>query len=56
MCIFSSPKDLKDKNIVNYYYFKCITREQKAKILCNNTNVGTDILEDLNGLLHNWSN
>lgn len=41
-----------------YKYFRCITREQKSKLLCSNTNVRVDILEDLvikhiNGLCDN---
>lgn len=47
MSVFSSPRDSKDKSKGYYNYFRCITREQKAKILCDNSNVRADILEDL---------
>ena len=46
MSIFGSRRS-KDKSNGFYHYFRCITREQKAKILCDNTNVRADILEDL---------
>lgn len=29
-----------------YKYFRCITKEQKSKLLCSNTNVRADLLED----------
>lgn len=47
MSVFSSPRDSKDKSKGYYNYFRCITREQKAKILCDNSNVRADILEEL---------
>ena len=47
MSVFSSPKDSSNKQKGYYHYFRCITREQKAKILCDNSNVRADILEDL---------
>ncbi|MCF6466392.1 recombinase family protein [Clostridium sp. Cult2] len=47
MSVFSSPKDSNDKSKGYYHYFRCITREQKAKVLCDNSNVRADILEDL---------
>ncbi|WP_352404468.1 recombinase family protein [Sporanaerobacter acetigenes] len=46
MSVFSSPKT-KGNSKVYYHYFRCLTREQKARILCDNTNVRADILEDL---------
>lgn len=46
MTVFSSNKT--NNNSKGYYhYFRCITREQKSKILCDNSNVRADILEDL---------
>ena len=47
MSVFSSPKDSSNKQKGYYHYFRCITREQKSKILCDNSNVRADILEDL---------
>lgn len=47
MSVFSSPRDSRNKSKGYYHYFRCITREQKAKILCDNTNVRADKLEDL---------
>lgn len=47
MSVFSSPRDSSNKQKGYYHYFRCITREQKAKILCDNSNVRADILEDL---------
>lgn len=46
MSVFSSPKS-NNKSKGYYNYFRCLTREQKAKILCDNSNVRADILEDL---------
>ncbi|SKC87024.1 recombinase family protein [Maledivibacter halophilus] len=42
MSVFGSNKSKK-----RYRYFRCITKEQKAKVLCDNSNVRADILEDL---------
>lgn len=47
MSVFSSPRDSSNKQKGYYHYFRCITREQKSKILCDNSNVRADILEDL---------
>lgn len=46
MSVFGSPKS-NDKTKGYYHYFRCLTREQKAKVLCDNSNVRADILEDL---------
>lgn len=59
MAVFGSPKS-NDKSKGYYYYFRCITREQKARVLCDNSNVRADILEDLivshiTGLINNKS-
>lgn len=46
MSVFSSRKSKSSKE--KYYsYFRCLTREQKAKVLCDNTNVRADKLEEL---------
>lgn len=47
MSVFSSSKDSSNKSKGYYYYFRCLTREQKARILCDNSNARADILEDL---------
>lgn len=47
MSIFSSAKNKTNKTLGYYHYFRCITREQKAKILCDNSNIRADLLEDL---------
>jgi len=57
MSVFGSPVS-KDKSKGYYHYFRCLTREQKAKVLCDNSNVRADLLEDLivshiSGLLNN---
>lgn len=46
MSIFGSKKS-NDISKGYLHYFRCITREQKARILCDNSNVRADILEDL---------
>ncbi|WMM26713.1 recombinase family protein [Tissierella sp. MB52-C2] len=46
MSIFGSHKT-SDKSKGYYHYFRCLTREIKSKILCDNSNVRADILEDL---------
>ncbi len=45
MSIFSSPRDSNNKSKGYYHYFRCITREQKSKILCDNYNIRADLLE-----------
>ena len=47
MSVFSSAKDYKNRQKGYYHYFRCITREQKARVLCDNNNVRADKLEDL---------
>lgn len=47
MSIFSCLKNKQNKSLGYYRYFRCITREQKAKVLCDNSNVRADLLEDL---------
>lgn len=60
MNVYSSPVDSKNKQKGYYHYFRCLTREMKSKVLCDNSNVRADILEDLVlsniiTLLHNES-
>ncbi|QZY56661.1 recombinase family protein [Crassaminicella profunda] len=46
MSVFSSKKSsTKEKGYFNY--FRCLTREQKSKVLCDNNNVRTDVLENI---------
>lgn len=45
MSVFSSRKS-SDKSKGYFGYFRCITKEQKSKLLCDNTNVRADILEE----------
>lgn len=47
MSIFGSPRDSNDRSKGYYHYFRCLTREQQAKVLCDNSNVRADKLEDL---------
>lgn len=46
MSIFASPRS-NDKSKGYYHYFRCLTREQQAKVLCDNSNMRADKLEDL---------
>lgn len=45
MSVFAAPKTTGDGNKKYYYYFRCLTREQKSKTLCDNKNIRADILE-----------
>ncbi|MEW8972808.1 MAG: recombinase family protein [Tissierellaceae bacterium] len=47
MSIFGSPKDSNNRQKGYYHYFRCLTREQQARVLCDNENVRADKLEDL---------
>ncbi|MDR7856349.1 recombinase family protein [Tissierella sp.] len=47
MSIYGGTKNPNDKSKGYYHYFRCLTREQKARILCDNSNVRADVLEDL---------
>lgn len=47
MSVFSSPKDSNKRQKGYYHYFRCLTREQKAMVLCDNSNMRADKLEDL---------
>ncbi len=58
MSVFNSPKSSSNKVNGYYYYFRCLTREQKSKTLCDNSNVRADKLEELvvrhiTGLINN---
>lgn len=46
MSVFASPKS-NDKTKGYYHYFRCLTREQRAMVLCDNSNMRADKLEDL---------
>ncbi|MTI53822.1 recombinase family protein [Geosporobacter ferrireducens] len=46
MSVFTSRKS-KDKSQGFWAYFRCICREQKSKLLCDNTNVRADLLEQI---------
>lgn len=57
MAVFAGKKS-SDISKGYYHYFRCLTREQKARVLCDNSNVRADLLEDLvirhiTGLLQN---
>ncbi|MDF2545766.1 MAG: hypothetical protein K0R93_664 [Anaerosolibacter sp.] len=46
MSIFTSKKTTDDSK-GKFRYYRCLTKEQRSKVLCDNTNIRADLLEEM---------